>query len=56
MCSLQGMTALPDYIKFNHFPGTPLNQIFSAASDDALEVLGKMLTLNPSERCTAPQV
>ena len=50
------MTALPDYIQFNNFPGTPLNQIFSAASDDALEVLDKMLTLNPSKRCTSTQV
>ena len=50
------MTALPDYIQFNKFPGTPLNQIFSAAPDDVLDVLSKMLTLNPSGRCTASEV
>ena len=50
------MTALPDFIQYNKFPGTPLNQIFSAASDDVLEVLDKMLTLNPSGRCTASRV
>jgi len=34
---------------------TPLNQIFTAATDDLLYLLEKLLALNPNERCTAAQ-
>ena len=50
------MKELPDYIQFKQFPGTPLNDIFTAAGDDLLDVLGKMLSVNPLNRCTATQV
>ena len=52
----QGMSLLPDYIEFKKFPGTPLMDIFSAATDDLLEVLAALLCINPSKRCTASQV
>ncbi|XP_033634689.1 cyclin-dependent kinase 7-like isoform X1 [Asterias rubens] len=50
-----GMSLLPDYIEFKKFPGTPLMDIFSAATDDLLEVLAALLCINPSKRCTASQ-
>ncbi|XP_022105463.1 cyclin-dependent kinase 7-like [Acanthaster planci] len=50
-----GMTLLPDYIEFKKFPGTPLHDIFSAATDDLLEVIAALLCVNPTKRCTASQ-
>lgn len=46
-----GMTGLPDYVQFKHFPAQSLKHIFSAASDDLLELLDKLLALHPSNRC-----
>ncbi|RWS29359.1 protein kinase-like protein [Leptotrombidium deliense] len=50
-----GVTKLPDYVTFKYQPGTALKDIFTAATDDLLEVLGKMLQLNPLARCTCTQ-
>ena len=50
------MTALPDYIQFKSFPGTPLKDIFTAASDDLLVLLAKLLEMDPLKRCTATEV
>ncbi|TSM85989.1 Serine incorporator 5 [Bagarius yarrelli] len=50
---LRGLTSLPDYISFKLFPGTPLEHIFSAASDDLLELLKGLFTYNPCTRLTA---
>eukprot|EP01132_Coremiostelium_polycephalum_P001220 gene1220-1540_t len=50
-----GITSLPNYIKFTDFPATPFKQLFTAASDDALDLLSKMLIFNPSARCTATE-
>ncbi|GLG96712.1 Cyclin-dependent kinase 5 homolog [Gryllus bimaculatus] len=47
-----GMEALPDYIQFKSFPGTPFRHIFTAASDDLLELLENLLSLYPLKRCT----
>lgn len=52
----QGMTNLPDYVTFKHFPGMPLHHIFSAAGDDLLELLQDLFIFNPSTRLTATQV
>ena len=46
------MEALPDYIQFKSFPGTPFRHIFTAASDDLLELLENLLSLYPLKRCT----
>lgn len=54
--SLQDMKSLPDYIEFKHCPGTPLRDIFTAAADDLIDLLEKLLTLNPLSRCTASEV
>ena len=45
-----GLTSLPDYIQFKPNPGTPLGDIFTAAGDDLLDLLGKMVTLCPMRR------
>ncbi|CAK8691354.1 unnamed protein product [Clavelina lepadiformis] len=51
-----GMTSLPDYINFKPFPGVPLNQCFSAASDDLLQVISGLLRYNPVTRLSASKV
>jgi len=44
------VSSLGSFVKFKHFPGTPLQNIFTAASDSLLEVLAQMMTLDPSKR------
>merc|ERR1711915_854457 len=41
--SWPGLTSLPDYIQFKHHPGTPLRDIFTAASNDCLSCLVTLL-------------
>lgn len=48
-----GLTQLPDYIQFKPNPGTPLRDIFTAAGDDLLDILGQMVTLCPTRRINA---
>lgn len=50
-----GMTSLPDYISFKEFPGFPLKECFSAASDELLQVISGLLRYNPGTRSTAKQ-
>ena len=50
------MTSLPDYVEFKKFPGIPLKDIFSAAGDDLLDMLDRLLDCNPSGRVNATQV
>lgn len=50
-----GMTALPDYISFKEFPGFPLKECFTAASDELLQVISGLLRYNPGTRATASQ-
>jgi len=45
-----GLTNLPDYIQFKANPGTALGDIFTAAGDDLLDLLGKLVTLYPLKR------
>ncbi|KAK3864102.1 hypothetical protein Pcinc_030185 [Petrolisthes cinctipes] len=49
------MTKLPDYVSFKHFDGSPLSDLFPAAGDDLLELLGSLLTINPNKRCNCTQ-
>jgi len=45
-----GLTSLPDFIQFKHQNGTPLADIFTAAGDDLLDLLTKLVTLYPMKR------
>ena len=54
--TFQNMESLPDFVQFKPCPGTPLKDIFIAASDDLLEILERMLTMDPCTRLTASQV
>lgn len=47
---------MPDYVEFRKFPGIPLKDIFSAAGDDLLDMLDRLLDCNPSGRVNATQV
>ena len=48
--SWPGLTTLPDYIQFKKNPGTPLGDIFTAAGDDLLDLMEKLVTLYPLKR------
>ncbi|XP_067009353.1 cyclin-dependent kinase 7 [Anabrus simplex] len=50
-----GMNSLPDFIQFKSFPGTPLKHIFTAAGDDLLELIEKLLSIYPLARCTCEE-
>lgn len=50
------MEFLPDFVQFKPCPATPLKDIFIAASDDLLDLIQKMLTMDPLQRITATQV
>jgi cyclin-dependent kinase 7 len=50
-----GMASLPNYIEFTANTAPPLSAIFSAASEDALDLLAKLLKYNPAERPTAEE-
>lgn len=49
------MKDLPDYVSFQAQPRPPLRSIFTAASDDSLDLLERMLTFNPAKRITAKE-
>lgn len=46
---------LPDYMKFNSQPSIPFHHIFTAAPNDLLQLLEKLLALCPSNRCTCTE-
>ncbi len=50
-----GVTTLPDYIKYVDMPKVLLSDIFTAASDQFIQLLQLCLVLDPSKRCTATQ-
>lgn len=48
-----GVESLPGYVPFQNVPNPPsLRQQFPGASDDALDLLGKMVSLDPNKRPT----
>lgn len=48
------MVYLPDYVEYQHVPAPPLRSLFTA-SDDALDLLSRMLTYDPKGRISAQQ-
>ena len=48
-----GVTSLPTYIPYNECAEKPLRENFAAASDDALALLGALLTMCPAKRISA---
>jgi len=47
------MKNLPDYVDFKPFPRIPFSEIFSAASDDLLDLLEKLFLYDPVKRINA---
>ena len=47
-----GCTALPDFIEFVYVPPPPLRETFPNETDEALDLLKKMLEYNPNKRIT----
>lgn len=50
-----GVRKLPDYIQYKEMPKIPFTDIFTAASDDFIQLLQWCLVLDPTKRCTATQ-
>eukprot|EP01135_Chromosphaera_perkinsii_P002979 Nk52_evm1s232 gene=Nk52_evmTU1s232 len=50
-----GMKKLPDYVQFQEYPAVPFSQIFTAASHDAIRLIGTMFEFDPCNRCTASE-
>ncbi|KAI9983055.1 hypothetical protein PInf_006972 [Phytophthora infestans] len=50
-----GVSSLANFVEFTPSTALPLASIFSAASEDALDLLSKMLKYNPAERITAEE-
>lgn len=50
-----GVSTLPDYIGYKDMQRIPFCDIFTAASDDFIQLLNSCLVLNPTKRCTATQ-
>ena len=46
------MTLLPDYLEFKRYPKPPVKSLFTAASDDALDLLERLLSYDPNRRPT----
>ncbi|KAJ1928350.1 TFIIH complex serine/threonine-protein kinase subunit kin28 [Tieghemiomyces parasiticus] len=46
-------TKLPDYLKFNQYPKTSLQTLFTATTPDSLDLMEKMLIYNPVKRISA---
>ncbi|GER38619.1 cyclin-dependent kinase D1 [Striga asiatica] len=49
------MVYLPDYLEYQYAPAQPLRTLFPVASDDALDLLGKMFMYDPKARISAQQ-
>lgn len=52
----QGHTKLPDYVPVGQFAKTPFRDLFTAASSDCLNLLGKCLIYDPRRRISAKDV
>mmetsp|Transcript_37769 Transcript_37769/g.150601 ORF Transcript_37769/g.150601 Transcript_37769/m.150601 type:complete len:354 (-) Transcript_37769:2540-3601(-) len=48
-----GMSSLPGYVKFSHVPAQDHRALFTAASEQALDLLNKFLVFDPLKRISA---
>ena len=46
---------LQDFVTFKSFPGTPLQDIFIAAGPDLIQLLERLLAMDPNKRCSATE-
>lgn len=51
----KNLKLLPDYMTFKVCQGTPFRHIFTAAPNDLLQLLQKLLALCPLNRCTCTE-
>lgn len=49
------VSALPHFVQFKPMPPIPFRDIFTASGDDLIQVLEKMLALNPLKRCSCKE-
>lgn len=49
------MKSLTDYVQYKPLPAQQLRHIFSAASDDLIQLLESLLSLYPPQRCDCTQ-
>ncbi|XP_054719647.1 cyclin-dependent kinase 7-like [Uloborus diversus] len=49
------VSTLPHFVQFKPMPAIPFRDIFTAAGDDLIRVLERMLALNPLKRCTCKE-
>ena len=50
-----GMRSLPMFVEFEEFAGTPFKTLFTAVSDEAIDLLSKMLVYDPAKRISAAE-
>ena len=50
------MSQLPDYVQFKAMPASDFKDIFTAATDDVIDILRELLRVDPNKRCTCQQV
>ena len=51
----QGHTKLPDYVPVGQFPKPPLRDLFTAATTEAINLLGRCLVYEPRKRITCKE-
>lgn len=50
------MKLLSNFVEFNPMPAPPLRELFTAVTDEVLDLLSKFLSFNPNSRPTASEV
>lgn len=48
-----GVTSLPNYMEFSHVEGVSLKEVFPMMTDKGIDLLNKLLCMNPNKRISA---